>query len=319
MIPHRTQCAECRSEVNFCQVGPRRQAQARLAGRNRGRPEAPARTPERAQIRWASRAAPGSPIVIRTTAAAGGGTWKPSSVAMAARRCALACARRPRPGSSRMMASAMRAAATLGGARPVSKMNARPHVDEGADDPGGAGDRAALAGQRLGQRECPDDVRVARDAGRGGHAAAARAEHAERVCLVQHEQRLVGAGGPVQFGDGRLVPGDGEHRVAHHDGRGLGAAGEGLLDRAGVGVRGDHDAGTGQPAGVDQRGVVGGVGNDEDARPGAAGTEGLRQGRDDREVGQVPRGEDERGGRPGEGGQLVFQLGVQLRRPGDQA
>ena len=81
---------------------------------------------------------------------------------------------------------------------------------------------------------------------------------------------------------------------------------------------GDHDAGTGQPGGVDQRGVVGGVGNDEDARPGAAGTEGLRQGRDDREVGQVPRGEQARRP-PRRSGQLMFQLGVQLRRPGDQA
>ena len=41
--------------------------------------------------------------------------------------------------------------------------------------------------------------------GRGGHAAA-RAEHAETRCAVEHEQCLVGAGGPVQFGDGRLVP-----------------------------------------------------------------------------------------------------------------
>ena len=121
MILHRTQCAECRSEVNFCEVGPRRQAQARLAGLNRGRPEAPgAACWERAQIRWASRAAPGSPIVIPDDR--GGRAVNPKAQLRGRGREALRVGLGTPPEARLVpgcMASAVRAAATLGGASPL--------------------------------------------------------------------------------------------------------------------------------------------------------------------------------------------------------
>jgi hypothetical protein len=64
--------------------------------------------------------------MIDTTAASGVVTSRPASRAIEASRRVLRLASSPRPGSSRISRSAARAAATDGGASPVSKMKPRP-------------------------------------------------------------------------------------------------------------------------------------------------------------------------------------------------
>ena len=88
---------------------------------------------------------------------------------------------------------------------------------------------------------------------------------AHRVQLAQRGERAV----------------DGVHAVGDDQRALLGAGGEQRVDGGGVVARGDGDAGAGEPAGVDERGVVGRVGDDQRAGAGERG--------DDAEVGGVAR------------------------------
>ncbi len=177
------------------------------------------------------------------------------------------------------------------------------------DHPGRAEDGPALAAERLGQRDRHDDVVGARESRRVRGAAAAVTEDTEAVGVVDHQPRAVR---PARLGEpgqrGRVAV-DGEDRVGHDDRRAL-VGPQCLAYGVRFGVRDDLGAATGQPAAVDQRGVVAGVGDDERA---------VRRQRGDRgEVGRVARGEDERRLEAAELGQLAFQLVMEFRRAGDQ-
>lgn len=127
--------------------------------------------------------------------------------------------------------------------------------------------------------------------------------------VVHQQPGAVVAGRGGEPGERCRVAVHREDRVADHHG-GPGVPGERLADGVGVGVRHDLGAGPGQPAAVDQRGVVGGVGDQQRARRGEGG--------DRCEVGGVAGGQHQRGFEAGEAGQLRFEFRVQLGAAGDQ-
>ena len=145
----------------------------------------------------------------------------------------------------------------------------------------------------------------------GEQSPSARPDHPEPVRFVDDQQRAAGPAHRVQLAERGERAVDGVHAVGDDERALLCAGGEQRVDGGRVVARGHGDAGPGEPAGVDERGVVGRIRDDERARPGERG--------DDAEVGEVAGGEHE--GRRGaeERGELVLQLGVQRRRPGDEA
>jgi hypothetical protein len=89
-----------------------------------------------------------------------------------------------------------------------------------------------------------------------GGAAAAPAQDAEGVRLVDDQEGLVRAGRLVEFLEWCQVACYREDGVGDDQGSGFFAAGECLADGGGVAMGGDCHAGTGQAAGVDEGGVV---------------------------------------------------------------
>ena len=151
------------------------------------------------------------------------------------------------------------------------------------------------------------------DAGGACRTRAVRADDAERVGLVDHEQRAVRTCHGVQIGQRREVAVDGEHGVGDDDGP-LGgcAATEPARRRRRRGARSTTTLRPRQPAGVDDRGVVERVGHDRGARPG--------QGGDGPEVGEVARREDQAGlrrrrRRPGRLSRRCVQVGAAGHQP----
>ncbi len=123
------------------------------------------------------------------------------------------------------------------------------------------------------------------------------------VRLVDDQQRPVPAADLVQVAQRGQRAVGGEHRLGDDDGPFLVARGQRRVDGVDVAVRGDHDAGPGQPACVDQRGVRQRVGHQQRARAGQA---------DDRaKVGGVARGEHQTGCGADEFGKAGLQLLVQ--------
>ena len=82
--------------------------------------------------------------------------------------------------------------------------------------------------------------------------AAAVAAHAEAVRLVDDEQRTLPAADVVQRPQRRHHAVGAEHRIRHDHRTVFVAGAQGGVDGVDVAVRRDHDAGPGQPAGVDQ-------------------------------------------------------------------
>lgn len=108
---------------------------------------------------------------------------------------------------------------------------------------------------------------------------------------------------------GGRVAVDREDRVGHGDGGALVGA-QCLAHRVRVGVRDDLGRTAGQPAAVDEGGVVARVGDDQRAV--------RREGGDGGEVGRVTGGEDQRGLEAAEVGQFAFEFAVQLGGAGDE-
>ena len=188
------------------QVGARREPQPRDAVGHRRRPEAADPHPvARSRRAAASAAGPGSPTSTDTTAASGAVARRPaasrSADSPAAReRTALASA-----GSARSTASAAAAPATAAGARPVSKMNGRAVLTRCS---------TTTAGPSTAPPCAPSDllsVTVRTTSGSPARPAACAApaplvaDDAERVRLVDDQQRTVPAGDRVQLGERRQV------------------------------------------------------------------------------------------------------------------
>jgi hypothetical protein len=177
------------------------------------------------------------------------------------------------------------------------------------DHPGRAEHHAALRAERLGERRGAHHVGGPGQPGGGHRAAPARAEHAEAVRVVHQQPGAVLAADRGQRSELRGVAVHREDAVAHHQG-GARVAVQRLADGGRVGVRDDADLGPGEPATVDQRGVVGAVRDDQGAAPAQRGDRG--------EVGGVAGGEDQGGLEAAELREFRLQFGVQLGAPGDQ-
>ena len=139
------------------------------------------------------------------------------------------------------------------------------------DHPARPEDGAALCAERLRQRHGRHHVGLADQAGLRDGTAAAVAEYAEAVCVVDHQCRAVRAARLVQLAQRGQVTVHREHRVRHHE-CAFGAAGlEGVRDGRHVAVFHHRDVGAGQAAAVDQRRVQVGVGHDRGALAGQRG------------------------------------------------
>ncbi len=125
-------------------------------------------------------------------------------------------------------------------------------IDQGLDHFRSPEHGAALPGDRFRQRHGPYHVGLCGEAGRVDAAAAARADHPERVGLVNQEQGTLGTRRPVQFGDRGQITSHRKDRVCDHDRRFLAPTCESLADGRDVCVWGDRDTGAGQSARVNQ-------------------------------------------------------------------
>ena len=157
----------------------------------------------------------------------------------------------------------------------------------------------------------PDHLGPAGQAVRGQQPATAGSGHAERVRLVGDQHRVVRCGQRGQRGDRRGVAEDGIDRLHQHQRPALRAAGQRLLDRGEVIVRGHDHGGAREAAGVDHRGVDVRVGDDQ----GIAVGQRLHDG----QVGVVARGEHQRAGETGEHGHRLLEFGVDRQRSRHQA
>ena len=134
--------------------------------------------------------------------------------------------------------------------------------------------------------------------------------NAQTVSLVDEQHGPMRAADLVQPAQRRQRAVGAEHRVGDDQRTLLVAGRQRGLHGVDVVVRGDDHPGPRQPAGVDQRGVREGVGDQQRPRTGQ---------RDHRaEVGGVPRGEHQAGLGADEPGQGGFELLVQLGGAGDQ-
>ena len=142
-------------------------------------------------------------------------------------------------------------------------------VEEEVDGLGAGADVGAVGAERLAER-ADDDVDLAAEAGGGDRAAPAGAERPGRVRLVDHQPAAVAAGQLEQLRQRRDVAVHREDAVGD-DQR---AAPAGLAQPPGevleVAVAVDEGLGAGEPAAVDDAGVVELVGEDDLAlaRPG---------------------------------------------------
>ena len=150
---------------------------------------------------------------------------------------------------------------------------------------GVAGGERAVGAQRLAER-ADDDVDLALEAGLGDRAAAALADAARRVRLVDDDAHVVVAGELADLLERRDVAVHREDGLRHDERR----ARPGLREPPGevldVVVAVDEHLGARQAAAVDDRGVVELVREDDLAR--------ARQRADDAEVREVARPEQQR-------------------------
>ena len=263
--PRRT--ARARASSASVSVGARGQPEPARALRHRRRPETarPARR-DPAHAAAAATATSGSPSTTGTTADGGAGT-----PAAAARAAAGAGPRPAAPGSARSTRRAASAAPTQAGARPVSKMNERAVSTRCAD-------------HRRGPETAPpwlpsafDSVTVATTSSAPASPTSASSPRPpgpttpEPVRLVHHQQRAAGPADRVQLAQRGECRRRRIHAVDDDQRALLVPGGEHRVDGGGVVARHDGDPGTGEPAGVDERGVVGRVGDDERARAGERG------------------------------------------------
>ncbi|GAA2724121.1 hypothetical protein GCM10010315_53080 [Streptomyces luteosporeus] len=186
-------------------------------------------------------------------------------------------------------------------------------ADQVGDDARRAEHRPALAAERLRQRHGRHDSGRARQAGGRHGPAAAVAEHAQAVRVVDQQGRAVLPAGGGEGGQRGGIAVDGEDGVGHGD-RPPAVGRERLAHGLGVGVRDDGLAGTGQARAVDEGGVVGLVAHQQGLVRGGSG-----EGGDGGEVGGVAGGEHEGRLEAAEGGEFLLQAGVQLGAAGDQA
>ena len=169
---------------------------------------------------------------------------------------------------------------------------------------------AALRAEGLREGQRPHQARVGGHALVGADAGAARAEHPDGVRLVDDEPGT-GRGADLEQGAHRSpLAVHREHPVGDDERARCGPRGQRGGDGVDVAVRGDDDLRAGQPAGVDERGVVVGVGHDQGA--------GTGQGHDGCQVGGVARGEDECGRRAAQRRDRRLQLDVQVGGAGHQ-
>ena len=163
-----------------------------------------------------------------------------------------------RPGCS----SAASAAAATGGGSAVEKISERAVLTRYLRHRLVAAGVRAVGAERLAQR-ADDHVDLALEPGLGDRAAAARAQRAGAVRLVDHHARVVAAGELDDLGQRRDVAvhredavGDDQRAAAV----GLAQAPREVLD---VAVVVDEGLRPGEPAAVDDRGVVERVGEDD--------------------------------------------------------
>ena len=181
------------------------------------------------------------------------------------------------------------------------------------DGGGGRGDVAADHAERLGERAL-HDVDLVERAVALGHAGAARAVHADGMDLVEIGEGAVAMGDVADLADRRDVA---VHRVDRFEGDDLGrrriGAGQQLLEMGHVVVAEDpaHRAGVADAG--DHRGVVERVGIELAARQ--HGAQRLQR----RLVGDIARGEDERGFLAVQRGELALERDVQRVGAGDVA
>ena len=239
-----------------------------------------------------------------TTAASGRTASRPSAVSRSCSVVATARARAARSGSRRSSRRAARAAPAAAGARPVSKMKVRAALTRWSMTWAGPRTAPPWLPSDLDSVTVDDDVRRAREARRVRRAPAAVAEHAETVRVVDEQGGAELPAGGGESGQRGRVAVHREDRVGDDDGRSVVRA-ERLAHGVGVGVRDDLGGAAGEPAAVDERGVVARVGDDEGAVRGERGDGG--------EVGRVAGGEDERGLEAAEVGQLAFEFARAVR------
>ena len=137
---------------------------------------------------------------------------------------------------------------------------------------------------------------------RGEQPPAAGSGDAERVRFVGDEDRVTGGDNPRQFSYWRGVTEDGVDRLGQHQRPALAAARQCPGDGGDVVVRCDGHGRTGEPAGVDHRGVDMRVRDDERV--------GVGQRLDDGEVGVIAGRERQRGRETGERGHFPLEFGV---------
>ncbi len=216
----------------------------------------PTLTPPAAIAAAAASAASGSPMRTPTTAASGGFASRPAE----------------RTSAKSRVAAAPDLVGQLGlGTQDLHRCERRPdrcwcepgvederprRVDEMIDHCPARQHRTALRPQRLRQRRGQHHVRRTREARRSCCPGPAGAEHAQRVGLVDHQSGAGRGADRGEQGQRRHLALDREHGVGHHQSPLLRAFGEGRGDRRDIPVRHDDHPRPGQPAGVDDRGVV---------------------------------------------------------------
>ena len=181
------------------------------------------------------------------------------------------------------------------------------------DELGGAGDVPAAAGKRLGERAHPDVDGGGGDAGVLADAAPGPPHRAERMGLVDIEQRVVLF---LDVDEAREVGVVAVHAVDafdrdQHAAVAVADAREEHVERAPV-VVGETAAGrAGEPRALEDRVVRQDVVDDEVAR--------AHQVPDGRDVGRVPRDEDDRRRRAEEGRECALEVAMDLLFAGDEA
>ena len=255
--------------------------------------------------RAAATATSGSPRTTGTTADGGAATPAASASAAACRSTATG-----RSGSARRTSSAASAAPTAAGARPVSKMNDRavstrcavtaagpstapPCAPSAFDSVTVATTSSAPASPTSASSPRPPGPRTPSPCASSTTSSAPRARHT--ACSAC---------------SGAVVAVGAVDALDHHQRPLLGPTRERGVHRADVPARHHRDPRPGQPAGVDDRRVVGRVGDHQRAGAGERG--------DGPEVGRVPGGEDEPVREPAERRERAVQRDVQRRRPGDE-
>lgn len=145
------------------------------------------------------------------------------------------------------------------------------------DDPGRAEHRTALGAEGLGERHGGHDIAVTGEPGGPQGTAASVAQDAQTVRVVDEQRGARGPADPGERGERRGVAVDREDRVGHGE-RPAVVAGQRRAHGLGVGVRGHFGTGPGEPAAVDEGGVVARVGDDQGAGGGERGDGGEVRG-----------------------------------------